>query len=374
MSGAEIVHARFVQRVDEFTQPLAVEVLAEADRLTWRLWEPLEALRLDCPVGQVTQKQYRVHPSGALIPKSHSLSRRGQPSPYILPVRLDMPSGHTETIDGVQWGLVDEIALDPQDMRAKPRMYGEHLSDWAAWMFVLCTDTWRFMTPFNRHVLTRSSRVDSEGFTALSLPLTKARPLHLVAGSCLVPWHESPLKAQMVLRINAHPGGPLWTNLQVDVQQAWDAERLHQQTAALQQSLQVAQVQTRQEQINQRITIDHDTRKTQLQRLWQPPKASADPVAVSPDSPNSQSVPAGLRTGADRLRDSTSSSSLGPVPAHAQPATGVDAAAAHAVPDPAIAQIPVSCEQLASDAAQATLMVLSFQRWYAEQAKAAEKP
>lgn len=216
MSGAEKVRARFVQRVDEFTQPLAVEVLAEADRLTLRLWEPLEALRLDCPVGQVTQKQYRVHPSGALIPKSHSLPRRGQPSSYILPVRLDMPSGHTETIDGVQWGLVDEIALDPQAMRAKPRMYGEHLGDWAAWMFVLCTDTWRFMTPFNRHVLTRSSRVDSEGFTALSLPLTKARQTHLVAGSCLVPWHESPLSAQMVLRINAHPGGQLWTNLQVD--------------------------------------------------------------------------------------------------------------------------------------------------------------
>ncbi len=216
MSEGEPTCARFVQRVDEFTQPLAVEVLAEADRLTWRLWEPLEALRLDCPVGQVTQKQYRVHPSGALIPKSHSLSRRGQPSPYILPVRLDMPSGHTETIDGVRWGLVDEIALDPQVMRTKPRMYGEHLSDWAAWMFVLCTDTWRFMTPFNRHVLTRSSRVDSEGFTALSLPLTKARQTHLVAGSCLVPWCETPLRAQMVLRINAHPGGPLWTNLQVD--------------------------------------------------------------------------------------------------------------------------------------------------------------
>ena len=161
---------------------------------------------------------------------------------------------------------------------------------------------------------------------------------------------------------------------QQGVQQAWDAERLHQQTAALQQSLQVAQVQTRQEQINQRITSDHDTRKTQLQRLWQPPKASAVPVAVTPDSPNSQSVPADLRTGADRLRDSTSPSSPGPVPAHAQPATGVDAAAAHAVPDPAIAQIPVSCEQLASDAAEATLMVLSFQRWYAEQAKAGEKP
>lgn len=236
MTDAEKVRARFVQRVDEFTQPLAVEVLAEADRLTWRLWEPLEALRPDRPVGKVTQKQYRVHPSGALIPKSHSLPRRGQPSPYILPVRLEMPSGHTETIDGVQWGLVDEIALDPQDMRAKPRMYGEHLSDWAAWMFVLCTDTWRFMAPFNRHVLTRSSRVDSEGFTALSLPLTKARPLHLVVGSCLVPWHESPLSAQMVLRINAHPGGPLWTNLQVDEQVTYakpsDALTQHAHTIA----------------------------------------------------------------------------------------------------------------------------------------------
>jgi hypothetical protein len=236
VTDAEKVRARFVQRVDEFTQPLAVEVLAEADRLTWRLWEPLEALRPDRPVGKVTQKQYRVHPSGALIPKSHSLPRRGQPSPYILPVRLEMPSGHTETIDGVQWGLVDEIALDPQDMRAKPRMYGEHLSDWAAWMFVLCTDTWRFMAPFNRHVLTRSSRVDSEGFTALSLPLTKARPLHLVVGSCLVPWHESPLSAQMVLRINAHPGGPLWTNLQVDEQVTYakpsDALTQHAHTIA----------------------------------------------------------------------------------------------------------------------------------------------
>lgn len=216
MTVAEKVRARFVQRVDEFTQPLAVEVLAEADRLTWRLWEPLEMLWSDRSIGQVTQKQYRVHPSGVSIPKAHSLPRRGQPCPYILPVRLDMPSGHTETIDGVPWGLVDEIALDPQAMRIKPRMYGEHLSDWAAWMFVLCTDTWRFMAPFNRHVLTRSSRIDSEGFTALSLPLTKARQTHLVAGSCLVPWRESALSAQMVLRINAHPGGPLWTNLQVD--------------------------------------------------------------------------------------------------------------------------------------------------------------
>ena len=191
----------------------------------------------------------------------------------------------------------------------------------------------------------------------------------------LLPWLGAfPLRSIVSSLLAA---GLFWAGYrqgQQGVQQAWDTERLQQETAALQQSLQVAQVQTRQEQINQRITTDHDTRKTQLQRLWQPPKASAVPVVVTPDSPNSQSVPADLRTGADSMRDSTSSSSPGPVPAHAQPATGVDAAAAHAVPDPAIAQIPVSCEQLASDAAQATLMVLSFQRWYSEQAKGTEKP
>jgi hypothetical protein len=187
--------------------------------------------------------------------------------------------------------------------------------------------------------------------SAWLLPWLGALPLRWIVSSLLV-------------------AGLFWAGYQQGqqgVQQAWDAEKLHQQTAALQQSLQVAQAQTRQDQLNQRITTDHDSRKTQLQRLWQPPKASAVPVAVSLDSPNSQSVPADLRTGADSMRDSTSSSSPGHVSAHAQPATSVDAAATHAVPDPAIAQIPVSCEQLASDAAQATLMVLSFQRWYTEQ-------
>ena len=191
----------------------------------------------------------------------------------------------------------------------------------------------------------------------------------------LLPWHGALPLRWIVSSLLA--AGLFWAGYQQGqqgVQQAWDAEKLHQQTAALQQSLQVAQAQTRQEQINRRITIDHDNRKSQLQRLWQPPKASAVPVVVTPDSPNSQSVPADLRTGADSMRDSTSSSSPGHVSAHAQPATSVDAAATHAVPDPAIAQIPVSCEQLASDAAEATLMVLSFQRWYAEQAKATEKP
>ena len=157
---------------------------------------------------------------------------------------------------------------------------------------------------------------------------------------------------------------------QQGVQQAWDAERMQQQTAALAQSLQVAQVQTQQEQINQRISTDHETRKNQLQHLWRPQKQP-----ISPTSPVS-APPGGndQRADAERLRKPASSpDSPSTVPTHAEPATGVDAAASHAVPDPASAQVPVSCEQLASDAAQATLMVLSFQRWYAEQARNLEQ-
>jgi len=157
---------------------------------------------------------------------------------------------------------------------------------------------------------------------------------------------------------------------QQGVQQAWEAERMQQQTAALAQSLQVAQVQTQQEQINQRISTDHDTRKNQLQHLWRPQKSPISPISQvpAPHGANDQ------RTDAERLRKSASSpDSPSTVSAHAEPATGADAAASHAVSDPASAQIPVTCEQLASDAAQATLMVLTFQRWFAEQARALEQ-
>jgi hypothetical protein len=151
---------------------------------------------------------------------------------------------------------------------------------------------------------------------------------------------------------------------QQGVQKAWDAERMQQQTAALAQSLQVAQVQTQQEQINQRISTDHDTRKNQLQHLWRPQKP---PISVPSGGNDQHSHPERLR------KPASSPDSPSTVSAHAEPATGADAAASHAVSDPASAQIPVTCEQLASDAAQATLMVLSFQRWYAEQARALEQ-
>jgi hypothetical protein len=154
---------------------------------------------------------------------------------------------------------------------------------------------------------------------------------------------------------------------QQGIQQAWDAERMHQQTAALAQSLQVAHVQTQQEQINQCITTDHDTRKNQLQHLWRPQKPPISPISVPSGGNGQHSHPERLR------KPASSTDNPSTVSAHAEPATGVDATASHAVSDPASAQIPVTCEQLASDAAQATLMVLTFQRWHAEQARALEQ-
>lgn len=130
------------------------------------------------------------------------------------------------------------------------------------------------------------------------------------------------------------------------VQQAWNAERLQQQTETLQQSLQVAQIQTQQERINQKISIDYETQKSMLVRR----------APVLRDDALSLCIPA--------------SNAAGPMPAMAEPDPSADATPTNAVPDPARDASAISCDQLARDAAHTTLMVLSFQRWYAEQAKA----
>lgn len=132
---------------------------------------------------------------------------------------------------------------------------------------------------------------------------------------------------------------------QRDVQQAWNAERLQQQAESLQQSLQVAQIQTQQERINQKISTDYETQKSMLAR--RPP--------VLRDGAFGLCIPA--------------SNAAGPMRAMAEPAPSADAGPANAVPDPARDGVAISCDQLARDATDTTLMVLSFQRWYAEQAK-----
>lgn len=130
------------------------------------------------------------------------------------------------------------------------------------------------------------------------------------------------------------------------VQQVWDVERQQQQTAALEQSLHVAQIQTQQERINQKISTDYETQKSMLARR----------APVLRDGALSLCVPA--------------NHSAPSVSAIAEPASSADAATTNPVPDPARDAGAIGCEQLARDAADTTLMVLWFQRWYAEQAKA----
>jgi hypothetical protein len=129
------------------------------------------------------------------------------------------------------------------------------------------------------------------------------------------------------------------------VERAWAVERLQQQAVALQQSLHVAQVQTQQERINQQILTDYENKKFLLARRG----------PVLRDSAHSLCIPA--------------SGVTSPVPITAEPAASTDASAAHAVPDPPGDATMISCEQLARDATDTTLMVMAWQRWYAEQAQ-----
>jgi hypothetical protein len=133
---------------------------------------------------------------------------------------------------------------------------------------------------------------------------------------------------------------------QLHVQQAWTAERLEQQANALEQSLHVAQIQTQQERINQRISTDYETQKSMLARRVPVPSAGALSLCIPAINATS------------------------PMPAIAELAPSADAATTNPVPDSARVAGAIGCEQLARDAADTTLMVLSFQRWYAEQAKA----
>ena len=129
------------------------------------------------------------------------------------------------------------------------------------------------------------------------------------------------------------------------IERAWAVERLQQQAVALQQSLHVAQVQTQQERINQKIQTDYETQKSLLARR----------SPVLRDSAHSLCIPASGVTNA--------------VPTTAEPAAHTDASAAHAVPDPLRDASTISCEQLTRDATDTTLMVMALQRWYAEQAQ-----
>jgi len=154
----------------------------------------------------------------------------------------------------------------------------------------------------------------------------------------LFPWRWF---AAGVLSLTVFAAG--FTAGQRRIERAWAVERLQQQAVALQKSLHVAQVQTQQERINQQIQTDYETQKNLLARR----------SSVLRDSAHSLCIPA--------------SGVSSPVPTTAEPAASTDASAAYAVPDPPGDATMISCEQLARDATDTTLMVMAWQRWYAEQ-------
>ena len=120
----------------------------------------------------------------------------------------------------------------------------------------------------------------------------------------------------------------------------WDAEKAATAEAVAKQAEHVAAVAVQQSNINQEISNDFQKAKAAI---------AADRLHLLARVPQRMRV--------------DSADSAGPVPAVSDVAARVDAATADPVP-------AAICEKLAEDAAQTTLMVVEFQRWYREQREA----
>ena len=134
------------------------------------------------------------------------------------------------------------------------------------------------------------------------------------------------------------------------VQRAWDAEKLQAALIQAKQEQHVADTLHTQRTINQEISNEFQTKKGLLAGLR----------------------PA-LRGGDVGLRIQPSHDSV-TMPADSATATGVAAAPTDAVPDSPGLATGISCEQLARDAAETTLMVLELQQWHARQSAADGTP
>ena len=121
----------------------------------------------------------------------------------------------------------------------------------------------------------------------------------------------------------------------------WDAEKAATAEAVAKQAEHVAAVAVQQSNINQEISNDFQKAKAAIaaDRRHLLARVPVRLRVVAPDHP-------------------------GPVPAIPDVAARTDAVAADPIP-------AAGCEQLAEDAAQTTLMVVAFQRWYREQREAA---
>ena len=131
----------------------------------------------------------------------------------------------------------------------------------------------------------------------------------------------------------------------------WDAEKVAQAQALAKQAAQVAAVTTHQTTINQEISNEFETEKA---------KIVADRHDLLARVPR-------------RVRHHATSHS-GAVSEVPVVAARTDAASTNPVPAAGKEANPVVCEKLAEDAAQTTLMVVEFQKWYRDQARAYAAP
>ena len=127
----------------------------------------------------------------------------------------------------------------------------------------------------------------------------------------------------------------------------WEAEKVAAAQATARQAERVAVVTAQQSTINQEISNEFQTAKAAIAADRQPLLAG---------------VPQRVRVDVtDRHRA---------VPSVPGVAARIDAAPADAIPAAGQPADTAVCETLAEDAAQTTLMVVEFQRWYREQARA----
>ncbi len=162
----------------------------------------------------------------------------------------------------------------------------------------------------------------------------------------LLPWR---LIGVASLALAVFVGGYRYGEQHVAAQ--WDAEKAAQAQAVAKQAAQVAAITTHQSTINQEISNEFENEKA---------KTVADSLDLLARVPR-------------RVRYHAKSHS-GTVPEVPAATARVDAASTNPIPAAAQPEASATCEKLAEDAAQTTLMVVEFQRWYREQANAFGEP
>lgn len=134
------------------------------------------------------------------------------------------------------------------------------------------------------------------------------------------------------------------------VHREWNAEKLRVALVVAKQEQRVADTRHAQQTINQEISNEFQTKKSLL--------AGLRPV---------------LRGGDVGLRIQPSQDP-GSLPIVSATTAGIAASTTDALPDSAGLATGISCEQLARDSAETTLMVLELQQWHARQSAADGAP